>query len=188
MFERPYCQQLVGRLKEPRAFIQVVMGPRQVGKSTMVEQALGRLAIPFHLVSADATANAGSAWLEQQWETARLRWSSSGGGDFILAVDEVQKIANWSEQTKKFWDEDTRAKRPIKVVLLGSSRLLLQQGLTESLAGRFDVRMPHASRAGRHTPHAGQVKYGSQNSAVSARPRVSPRSRMAPARRTRHRR
>lgn len=139
MFERPYCQQLVGRLKEPRAFIQVVMGPRQVGKSTMVEQALGRLAIPFHLVSADATANAGSVWLEQQWETARLRWSSSGGGDFILAVDEVQKIANWSEQTKKFWDEDTRAKRPIKVVLLGSSRLLLQQGLTESLAGRFET-------------------------------------------------
>lgn len=139
MFERPYCQQLIDRLEEPRTFIQVVMGPRQVGKSTMVEQALGRLRVPFHLASADASANMGSAWLEQQWDTARLRWSGSGGGDFILAVDEVQKIGNWSEQTKKLWDEDTRAKRSIKVVLLGSSRLLLQQGLTESLAGRFET-------------------------------------------------
>lgn len=139
MFERPYCQQLIDRLEEPRTFIQVVMGPRQVGKSTMVEQALGRLGVPFHLASADASANMGSAWLEQQWDTARLRWSGSGGGDFILAVDEVQKIGNWSEQTKKLWDEDTRAKRSIKVVLLGSSRLLLQQGLTESLAGRFET-------------------------------------------------
>lgn len=115
------------------------MGPRQVGKSTLVEQALNRLAIPFHLVSADAVANTGITWLEQQWDTARLRCSQSGGGDFILAVDELQKIGNWSELTKRLWDEDTRARRSIKVVLLGSSRLLLQQGLTESLAGRFET-------------------------------------------------
>jgi predicted AAA+ superfamily ATPase len=78
-------------------------------------------------------------WLEQQWQTARLQHTSSGTLDFILAIDEIQKISNWSEVVKKLWDEDTKAKRNIKVILLGSFRLLLQQGLTESLAGRFET-------------------------------------------------
>lgn len=139
MFERPYCQQLVNRLKEPRSFIQVLMGPRQVGKSTLTGQALAKLASPNLFVSADAVPNTGEAWLEQQWEAARLQSKASGGKEFILAIDEIQKIGNWSEVVKKLWDEDTRTGQTIKVVLLGSSRLLLQQGLTESLAGRFET-------------------------------------------------
>ncbi|MFN7490340.1 MAG: ATP-binding protein [Chryseotalea sp.] len=126
-------------MNEPRGFVQVLMGPRQVGKSTLTAQVLAKLNAPHLFVSADAVANAGEVWLEQQWETARLQWKASGATSFILAIDEIQKIDNWSEVVKKLWDEDTRTNQLIKVILLGSSRLLLQQGLTESLAGRFET-------------------------------------------------
>lgn len=139
MFQRPYFQELTSRLNERRRFIQVIMGPRQVGKSTLTEQVLQKLKTPFLSVSADAVPNTGAVWLEQQWEAARLQFQQAGSTDFILAIDEIQKISNWSEVAKKHWDEDTRKKRNIKVILLGSSRLLLQQGLTESLAGRFET-------------------------------------------------
>jgi predicted AAA+ superfamily ATPase len=139
MFERPYIQQLTARLREPRAFIQVLMGPRQVGKSTLAGQILDKLEIPHAFVSADAVPNSSETWLEQQWEVARLKLKSSEALGFILAIDEIQKVSNWSDVVKKLWDEDTRNKRNIKVILLGSSRLLLQQGLTESLAGRFET-------------------------------------------------
>ncbi len=97
------------------------------------------MSVPYLFVSADAEANTGEEWLEQQWETARLQRKSKGAQDFILAIDEIQKIQNWSEIVKRLWDEDRRSKQTIKVILLGSSRLLLQQGLTESLAGRFET-------------------------------------------------
>ena len=62
----------------------------------------------------------------------------------VLVFDEIQKISGWSETVKRLWDEDTRAKRPLKVVLLGSAPLLIARGLTESLAGRFEVlHLPH---------------------------------------------
>ncbi len=139
MFERAEIQLLTKRMNEPKKFIQVVMGPRQIGKSTLVGQLLARLGTPYHFASADAVPNAGDIWLEQQWETARLQKKTTGATDFILAVDEIQKIDNWSELVKKLWDEDNRTKEDIKVILLGSSRLLLQQGLTESLTGRFET-------------------------------------------------
>jgi predicted AAA+ superfamily ATPase len=126
-------------MEEPRRFIQVLMGPRQVGKTTLTEQVLQSLKKPYLSISADAVPNTGDLWLEQQWETARLQYAGSGSEDFILAIDEIQKISNWSEVVKKLWDEDTKTKSNIKVILLGSSRLLLQQGLTESLAGRFET-------------------------------------------------
>jgi hypothetical protein len=93
--------------------------------------------VPYHFVSADAVLT-GNFWIEQQWETARAKFKQSGAREFLLVVDEIQKIVNWSEQVKQQWDEDTRAKRNMKVIILGSSRLLLQEGLTESLAGRFE--------------------------------------------------
>ena len=139
MIKRPEFEHLIKSHYEPRQFIQVLMGPRQVGKSTIVGQLLEKLNIPYLLISADAVPNTGEEWLMQQWETARLQWIATGSGDFILAIDEVQKIQNWSEVVKKLWDEDTRAKKNIKIILLGSSRLLIQQGLTESLAGRFET-------------------------------------------------
>jgi uncharacterized protein len=148
MFERPHIQQLIARLNEPRNFIQVIMGPRQVGKSTLTTQLLDKLNIPHLYVSADAVTTSGEVWLEQQWQTARLKWKSSGAESLILAIDEIQKISNWSEVIKKLWDEDSRSHQSIKVILLGSSRLLLQQGLSESLAGRFETTyMGHWSLA-----------------------------------------
>ena len=93
-----------------------------------------------YFVSADALASSASlTWLEQQWEIARVKMEQENAAEFLLVIDEVQKIDHWSETAKLFWDTDSRNKKPLKVILLGSSRLLLQQGLTDSLAGRFEI-------------------------------------------------
>ncbi len=131
-YRRPQVAELVRRLSEPRRFIQAVTGPRQVGKTTLVQQATDALAVPVRFVSADEPTLRGPEWVQQQWDAARL----SGG---VLVLDEVQKVTGWSETVKRLWDEDTRARRDLRVVLLGSAPLLLQRGLTESLAGRFEV-------------------------------------------------
>lgn len=145
MYQRPQGSVLQGRLAEPRRFLQVVSGPRQVGKTTLVQQVLKRVGAPSHYVSADEPTLRGREWLTAQWEVARLRAQEDRRGA-VLAVDEVQKIPDWSEQVKRLWDEDTRARIPLKVVLLGSSPLSMEQGIHESLAGRFEtLRLPHWS-------------------------------------------
>ena len=136
-FQRPQTTVLEARLGEPRRFIQVVAGPRQVGKSTVAQQATQHLSLPVRHASADEPTLRGPEWIAQQWEAARLSIADSTGA--VLVLDEIQKIPAWSEAVKRLWDEDTRARRPLKVVLLGSSPLLIAQGLTESLAGRFEV-------------------------------------------------
>jgi predicted AAA+ superfamily ATPase len=145
-FERTQAGLLAQRLKEPRRFIQVVAGARQVGKTTLVNQVLEGLGLPTQFASADEPTLGDTSWLTSQWERARLALSDAGTSGVVLALDEVQKIPGWSETVKRLWDEDTRAKRPLKVVLLGSAPLLVQQGLTESLAGRLEqLRLPHWS-------------------------------------------
>ncbi|WP_028298809.1 ATP-binding protein [Olivibacter sitiensis] len=139
MFERLYLQHVIKRIEEPRKFIQVLMGPRQVGKTTLVHQVVKKLAIPHLFASADGVAAANHTWLKQQWDTAQALMQKSESLEFLLIVDEIQKITNWSETIKLLWDKDTREGINLKVILLGSSRLLLQQGLTESLAGRFET-------------------------------------------------
>lgn len=139
MYERPYLKQVKSRIEESRKFIQVILGPRQVGKTTMVNQLLSQLSISYVYESADAIAATNSAWLMQTWETARLKMKASGTSEYLLVIDEIQKIDNWSEVVKQQWDKDTRENLNIKVILLGSSRLLIQRGLTESLAGRFET-------------------------------------------------
>jgi len=139
MFERAVLQKFTKRIKEPRRFMQVVMGPRQVGKTTMITQLLKTLTIPWLFESADAVPASNAVWLEQLWESARLKMALNHSEEFLLVVDEIQKIDNWSEIVKRLWDEDTRQSKNIKVILLGSSRLLLQKGLTESLTGRFET-------------------------------------------------
>lgn len=139
MFQRIHLQSLISRTEEPRLFIQVLIGPRQVGKTTLVLQLLENSKIPNHFVSADAVPASNSTWLELQWQTARSKMDSHGAQEFLLVIDEIQKVENWSEVVKSQWDTDTQQKRGLKVILLGSSRLLLQQGLTESLAGRFET-------------------------------------------------
>lgn len=136
------------RLNEPRRFLQVVAGPRQVGKTTMVRQALSALdqqpgkAIAQHSVSADNPGLVGGSWLRSQWETARSLAAQAGA--CILVLDEVQKLPGWTEEVKRLWDEDTRTARDVRVVVLGSAPLLIARGLTESMAGRFEMtRLGH---------------------------------------------
>ena len=144
-FERAQVAVLTSRLREPRRFMQVVAGPRQVGKTTLVIQALARLGVPHVFASADEPTLRDGAWLAAQWERARAEASASPEGA-VLAIDEVQKAPHWSETVKRLWDEDGRSGLPLRIVLLGSSPLLVQQGLTESLAGCFEiVRASHWS-------------------------------------------
>jgi uncharacterized protein len=124
---------------EPRRFIQVIYGPRQIGKTTLVRQIMAELDYSSNLIAADAVPAGDGVWISQQWENARIRQQQQPNKPFLLVIDEVQKIDNWSEQIKAEWDRDTAEEKDIRVVLLGSSRLMLQQGLTESLAGRFEA-------------------------------------------------
>ena len=140
---RQQAAVLARRLRETRRFIQVVAGPRQVGKTTLVRQVVDASRMPAHVVSADEPTLRGAEWIAQQWETARML---AGRRSAVLVIDEVQKIEGWSESVKRLWDEDTRAGRRLKVVLLGSAPLLIQRGLSESLAGRFErLTLPHWS-------------------------------------------
>ena len=114
-----------------------------MGKTTLVQQVSEAAKVTVRYASADEPTLRGADWIAQQWEAARL---TAGPAGAILVLDEVQKAVNWSESVKRLWDEDTRARRPLKVVLLGSAPLLVQRGLTESLAGRFEVlHLPHWS-------------------------------------------
>lgn len=47
MFEKPYLQVIKYRIGEPRNFIQVVMGPRQVGKTTVSSSPIPRYCSPY---------------------------------------------------------------------------------------------------------------------------------------------
>ena len=134
---RPQFKVVLTRLAEPRRFIQVLAGPRQVGKTTLVRQVLEHAPDPFHYASADEPVINTMVWLAQQWELARLKAAEHGAA--ILVLDEIQKIPRWATQVKQLWDEDTARGRQVKVVLLGSAPLLLQNGLGESLAGRFEL-------------------------------------------------
>jgi len=171
-FARPQFETLKKRLRESPFQMIVVAGPRQVGKSFMVRQALeeragtfvaidnpaqeddfsftpgiAALASPIGYVSgAQPTAE----WLVQKWQEARLLATAerpdSDGLPFVLAIDEIQKIPRWSEVVKGLWDADRAANVKMHVVLLGSSPWLMQKGLTESLAGRYELlKMPHWS-------------------------------------------
>ena len=145
-FQRQQVAVLARRLGEPRRFLQVVAGPRQVGKTTLVHQLLAQSAVASVYASADEPALKDATWLAAQWERARLMAEGAGKRGAILALDEVQKVPRWSETVKRLWDEDTRFGRRLRVVILGSAPLLMQRGLTESLAGRFEVvRLPHWS-------------------------------------------
>ena len=147
-YQRPQASVLARRLAEPRRFLQVVAGARQVGKTTLVQQVTEDTGLPVRFASADEPTLRGAEWIAQQWEAARLLAADAGRRGAVLVLDEVQKAAGWSESVKRLWDEDTRAKRRLKVVLLGSAPLLIQRGLSESLAGRFEVlRLPHWSAA-----------------------------------------
>ena len=158
MYEHPLTQTLLARLAGPVQRIIVLTGPRQVGKTTLVRNALKRYFDPSQYLYLElddpAPAKGGAApdipWLAKQWGKASAATDALGASNtdspFILALDEIQKIPDWSRAVKGLWDADRAADRPMHVVILGSTPLLMQRELTESLAGRFErLRMTHWS-------------------------------------------
>lgn len=140
MFKRSIYDVVLRRLSEPRRFIQVLSGPRQTGKTTLARQVMADIQMPTHYASADEPTLRDRTWIEQQWEAARVKAKSEMyKGIALLVLDEVQKIIGWSETVKRLWDEDTASALALHVIVLGSSPLLVQRGLSESLAGRFEV-------------------------------------------------
>lgn len=143
-YKREQIKDILSRIDEQRGKLQVIVGPRQVGKTTLMGQVLEECTLPYDSYSADDVTGVSADWLAQVWETARMKMLAQGNIKRLLVIDEVQKISNWSETVKAEWDRDTREKRELIVVLLGSSRMLIEKGLTESLAGRFElIRLSH---------------------------------------------
>jgi len=139
MIIHPWKTTLSSRFKEPRfERIQILLGPRQTGKTTSLLQLQKEIGTNLCVLSsADLQQHIGVLWIEQQWEKAR-RVALENGRAYLF-LDEIQKISNWSEAVKKLWDEDKSKKNKIYVCLTGSSSLSIQSGLSESLAGRFEV-------------------------------------------------
>jgi len=172
MYARAQKSILLARLSEAPVRLVVVSGPRQTGKTTLIRQVLGHVDRPHRYLAvdepepvtlapvSDAVEGTDAApdglivplsdkrdtrWLVRQWELARLAAERSERG-FVLVFDEIQKITNWSESVKGLWDADRHHGRRLHVVLLGSAPLLMQQGMSESLAGRYEtVRLAHWS-------------------------------------------
>lgn len=138
-YQRPILNTLLSRMKEPRKFIQVIAGPRQVGKTTIALELTKRLKglVKYH--SADEMSAYGGIWIDQIWDALRIQMNIERTTNAVLIIDEIQKIKDWSQTVKKHWDRDKREGNEIKLVLLGSSRLLLMDGLSESLMGRFEI-------------------------------------------------
>ncbi len=141
-FERPIVHTLRTILSRPTPVVQVLIGPRQVGKTTIARQIEDSSTIPVIYATADSPLPPDAAWIETQWRRATAAALPSGE-PVLLILDEVQKVRGWSEMVKLLWD-GRRRKPEIRLLILGSSAQLMQEGLTESLAGRFFLhRCPH---------------------------------------------
>jgi hypothetical protein len=143
--QRPQVDQIRLAFLSKKPLIQVITGPRQVGKSTAAEQVRTLLGWPAVMESADSVLPHGPEWIENHWLRARKLATS---GSALLILDEIQKVNGWSEVVKRLWDEEVRIGGRVRPLLLGSSALLVQRWLTESLAGRFFLhRFSHWSFA-----------------------------------------
>jgi len=143
-YRRPVFDRILKRVGEPRRFMQVLAGPRQVGKSTLARQVVDASGLASRLASADEPTLRDRTWIAGEWELARTLARENDAG--LLVLDEVQKVSGWSETVKRLWDEDTARRVPLRVMLLGSAPLLVQRGLSESLGGRFEmIRIGHWS-------------------------------------------
>lgn len=130
-------KDLNNRVTKGPNLVQVIMGPRQVGKTTAIKQYMETFEHPSIYATADLLSPPNITWIEEQWSNARKLAAKEGSA--LLVLDEVQKITRWSEGVKKFHDEDMTSGANIRVVILGSSALMVQKGLKESLAGRFEI-------------------------------------------------
>ena len=162
-FQRSQVTTLGHRLAEAPHRLIALFGPRQTGKTTIVRQALRQINLRSRYLAVDEPDSSGprvpsgmaettfllpqirgTEWLVYNWEEARREAEQLGG--FVLVFDEIQKIPQWSETIKGLWDADRIRDCPLHVVILGSAPLLMQSGLNESLAGRFEpIRVTHWS-------------------------------------------
>jgi predicted AAA+ superfamily ATPase len=116
LFKRDITLTLGRRFQEAARSIQVVIGPRQVGKTTAIKQLLAEWKAPHHYAAADLPAPPEPAWIIEEWSRARALIEKKDHA--VLVLDEVQKISRWSEVVKKLWDEDRSAGRDLRVVIL----------------------------------------------------------------------
>lgn len=146
MAKRTEYQVLMSRLNEQRKFIQILEGPRQVGKTTLIKQVLQEISKPWLMYSADIVPASRPEWISECWFAARHKMQTEQLSELVLVIDEIQLIQRWSSYVKKEWDADSFNDVNLKVVLLGSSRVMLERGLSESLMGRFElIKLPHWS-------------------------------------------
>ena len=144
MYQRGIVKTLVKRMREPRRFMQILLGPRQTGKTTSVIQALEQIDIPS-LYREVGEHGESSDWIRAQWYQAR-NLIGNECSSALLVIDEVQYVTGWADAVKALWDEDARSGIDLRVVLTGSSATLLKSGMDESLAGRFElIRCTHWS-------------------------------------------
>ncbi len=144
-FERSLVRTLTSALKKRLPVFQVLIGPRQVGKTTISRQVIKKLPYPSVYASADSPLPPSPEWIETQWRLADFE-AQKTSKPVVLVLDEIQKVRGWSESLKLLWDRTQHEGKDIRPLVLGSSALLLQEGLTESLAGRFFLtRCPHWS-------------------------------------------
>ncbi|MFN0205637.1 MAG: ATP-binding protein [Planctomycetota bacterium] len=134
-FERTVVAELEQAMASKHRLLHVLIGPRQVGKTTAAVQLVKNLGWPSHSATADSAFPLSGDWIETQWRLARTK--AMKGKRFLLVLDEIQKVQGWSEVVKQLWDEEVQSGGVVQPLLLGSSALLVQRGLTESLAGRF---------------------------------------------------
>ncbi len=134
-YKRPLFTTLSAALSSPSPVIQVMIGPRQVGKTTIARQIQESIDVPTLYATADSPVPLDSGWLETQWRRA-VSESATTGLPVLLILDELQKVRGWSETLKLLWD-NRHSGPDIRLLILGSSALMMQEGLTESLAGRF---------------------------------------------------
>jgi predicted AAA+ superfamily ATPase len=134
-YKRPLQTTLLSMLSRPTPVINVLIGPRQVGKTTIARQIEQTIGFPTIYASADSPVPLDSAWIETHWRRANSEGTTTGA-PVLLILDELQKVKGWSETLKLLWDNRPTAPE-IRVLILGSSALMMQEGLTESLAGRF---------------------------------------------------
>ncbi len=133
-YQRPLVAEVLAALRKDLPFLHIITGPRQVGKTTAAEQVSRAWGEETVFAAADAPYPPGPEWIHSQWERAL---AAGGGGRVLLVLDEIQKVRGWSEVVKLLWDKARRRRARIRVLLLGSSSLLIQKGMSESLAGRF---------------------------------------------------
>jgi len=138
-YERPIVQDILNGMDLKKKLLHILTGPRQVGKTTAALQIAEKWKGPVVNASADLPLPPGPEWIRSQWETAlyQARRMGTGKADVLLILDEVQKVTGWSEVVKDLWDTGCRENHGIQIIILGSSSLLIQKGLSESLAGRF---------------------------------------------------